>query len=81
MLGNASEWCSDWYDARYYADSPSVDPRGPPWVPSIVRVVRGGAWSDRTRSVRCACRYVGAAVLRFSDAAIGFRVAASLPSK
>ena len=27
--GNALEWCSDWYDADYYRNSPACDPRGP----------------------------------------------------
>src|ERR1700676_4246318 len=29
MLGNVSEWVSDWYDDKYYAGSPRQDPQGP----------------------------------------------------
>ncbi|NOX54310.1 MAG: formylglycine-generating enzyme family protein, partial [Planctomycetes bacterium] len=29
MHGNVAEWCNDIYDAKYYARSPSRNPRGP----------------------------------------------------
>jgi formylglycine-generating enzyme required for sulfatase activity len=29
VYGNVTEWCNDWYDAGYYATSPSTDPEGP----------------------------------------------------
>ncbi len=29
MHGNVWEWCSYWYDAKYYASSPVDDPQGP----------------------------------------------------
>jgi len=29
MSGNAREWCSDWYKADYYSESPSFNPQGP----------------------------------------------------
>jgi len=44
MIGNAWEWCEDWYAADYYKALVSVDPPGPK-TGGIKRVVRGGAWS------------------------------------
>ena len=38
--GNVYEWCWDWYSETYYANSPGVNPLGPP--SGEVRVLKGG---------------------------------------
>ena len=45
VCGNAREWCSDWYDAKYYAASPKVDPIGP--EAGSCRVARGADFQTR----------------------------------
>ena len=51
MQSNASEWVNDWYDNKYYQNSPEHNPQGPdepPIVklinknPGYYRIVRGG---------------------------------------
>ncbi len=41
MSGNVSEWCADWFDEKYYHNSPYKNPRGP--SSDSWRVVRGGS--------------------------------------
>lgn len=44
MMGNVSEWCSDWSDDGYYKNSPSDNPQGP--ADGTKRVRRGGIWNS-----------------------------------
>jgi formylglycine-generating enzyme required for sulfatase activity len=54
MLGNVGEWVNDWYDDKYYQNSPSQDPCGP--TGGQLRVVRGGSWINNPQYVRASFR-------------------------
>ena len=59
MAGNTIDWLYDWYDASYYARSPTTNPIGPErnpvrrkfeipggWGDNLQRSIRGGSWTD-----------------------------------
>jgi formylglycine-generating enzyme required for sulfatase activity len=77
MHGNVGEWCQDWFDAGYYANSPLDDPTGP--KSGSTRVNRGGGWDRPARYSRSAFRsyYVPGFRLDF----VGLRVALSPAEK
>jgi len=74
MVGNAWEWVADYYDAKYYAVSPTRDPKGPEHGSS--RVLRGGSWLLFARYCRISYRFRNSP--NFRSSLIGFRVARSL---
>ena len=69
MVGNASEWCADWYAADYYQHSPPQNPLGP--ESGIFRVLRGGAWCSDRVDLRAANRHFY--YPRYRDVTVGFR--------
>jgi formylglycine-generating enzyme required for sulfatase activity len=56
MLGNAAEYCSDWYSPGAYSlrTNGITNPRGP--ESGEERVIRGGTFKSEVGSVRCASR-------------------------
>lgn len=71
---NIHEWCSDWYDERYYVDSPSRNPQGP--VIGTRRSSRGGSWRHQIKITRVAARSSIPPEFKYSD--YGFRCARTL---
>jgi formylglycine-generating enzyme required for sulfatase activity len=67
MIGNVSEWCSDWY-ANYPTDA-VTDPTGP--STGSLRIARGGSWSGIEMHCRAAVRFAFDPLT--SGDSIGFR--------
>jgi formylglycine-generating enzyme required for sulfatase activity len=55
MLGNAGEFCSDWYQADYYGQAPEPNPKGPTQKKNG-HVVRGGTFLNGPSLVRASSR-------------------------
>jgi formylglycine-generating enzyme required for sulfatase activity len=77
MHGNAAQWCSDWYGAKYYEASPADDPSGP--NSGKTRVQRGSAWGTVGPSYSMSAYRVGAPP-GDSGFGTGFRVVSVLCS-
>ncbi len=74
MQGNIAEWCNDIYAVDYYAQSPSLDPHGPP--EGEKRVIRGGSWKSTADECRLTARLAddpGISDACFARDTFGFR--------
>jgi sulfatase modifying factor 1 len=74
MVGNAGNWCSDFYIENYYAVSPVDDPKGP--KSGGYRVVRGAGWHGNT--IRCRSAYRAFELSSSCYHFLGFRVVREL---
>jgi formylglycine-generating enzyme len=74
ICDNVHEWCSDWYDAGYFAVSPERNPRGP--EQGTRKASRGGSWRHHVKVARCSARSSIPPEFQYAD--YGFRVACSL---
>jgi len=74
MCENVHEWCSDWFQADYYAHSPERNPQGP--ASGDRKSSRGGSWRHHIKITRCSARSSIPPHFQYAD--YGFRVARDL---
>ncbi len=71
LLGNAWEWCWDYYDKNYYKNSPEKDPHGPD--KGDARVYRGGNFKSEIEYLRITRRFSLSPKVTAGN--VGFRLA------
>src|SRR5207253_2625490 len=62
---NVHEWCSDWYDERYYKYSPEGNPQGP--TRGTRHSSRGGSWRHQIKIARVSARSSIPPEMRYND--------------
>lgn len=75
---NVHEWCSDWYDPKYYGVSPERNPLGPEQSSTkpARKSSRGGSWRHHIKVARCSARSSIPPEFHYAD--YGFRVASTI---
>ncbi len=71
MSGNVWQWCSDWFDERYYSIGPSNNPKGA--ATGTSRSLRGGSWWGPLNDTRVSYRDLYPPDSKDDD--VGFRLA------
>ena len=74
MSGNVWEWCSDWFNDKYYSNYAQTNPQGP--SSGYFRVTRGGCWYFIEVACRVSHRDYNSVGTRSSY--LGFRLAQQL---
>ena len=70
MLGNVAEWVNDWYEAKYYEQSPKANPPGP--KTGIKKTLRAGSWNHGVGACNYTWRF--SEVPNFRNTYYGFRL-------
>ena len=70
MLGNVAEWVNDWYEEKYYEQSPKANPPGP--KTGTKKTLRAGSWNQGNGASNYAFRFSDAP--NYRNTYYGFRL-------